>query len=129
MRRWLLTWSDRGADGPAPAHQGKRPAADRGPVLRLLDETHDTYHRAVVLATPAGLGRAQELAGELRARIAEVEVSVVDVVDPSDHAALFARLLPLARELDAAAERAKLDVLLSSGTPQAQTLWVILVQA
>jgi len=39
MRRTLLTWSDRGVDGPAPTHQTRRAASDRGPVLRMLDET------------------------------------------------------------------------------------------
>ncbi|HSK05160.1 MAG TPA: sigma-54 dependent transcriptional regulator [Kofleriaceae bacterium] len=129
MRRMLVTWSDRGVDGPAPAHQARRPPSDRGPVLRLLDETRDTYGRALVLTVRSGLARSHALAGELRERVADVEVRVVDVEDPSDYAALFARLAPLAGELDREAERWKIDVLLSSGTPQAQTLWVILVQA
>jgi two-component system, NtrC family, response regulator AtoC len=130
MQRMLLTWSDRGIDGPAPAHQAKRPASDRGPVLRLLDETarRDAYHRAVVLTVPAGLARAQALAGDMAAQVGTVEVRVVGVDDPSDHAALFAALGPLAAELERG-ERANVDVLLSSGTPQAQTLWVILVAA
>ena len=131
MRRHLVTWSDRGVDGPVPAHQAARPASDRGPVLRLLDESRDAYQRAVVLTVPAGLARTQALADAMRPRIAEVLVRVVEVEDPSDHAALFAQLAPLARELDGAADsgRARLDVLLSAGTPQIQTLWVILVQA
>src|SRR5690606_4132927 len=126
MRRMLVTWSDRGVDGPAPAHQARRPPSDRGPVLRLLDETRDTYGRALVLTVRSGLARSHALADELRERVADVEVRVVDVEDPSDHAALFAQLAPLASELDREAERWKIDVLLSSGTPQAQTLWVIL---
>jgi two-component system response regulator AtoC len=121
VRRMLLTWSDRGTDSQ------RRAAGDRGPVLRLVDETRETYHRALVLAVPAGLGSARALVDELRERIADVEVRVIPVEDPSDHAALFGELVPLARELDATPW--KLDVLLSAGTPQAQTLWVILVQA
>jgi DNA-binding NtrC family response regulator len=130
MQRMLLTWSDRGIDGPAPAHQGKRPASDRGPVLRLLDETarRDAYHRALVLTVPGGLARAQALADDMKAQVGAVEVRVVGVEDPSDYAALFAALGPLVAELDRD-ERMQLDVLLSSGTPQAQTLWVIFVQA
>ena len=116
----LLTWSDRGTDSQ------RRAAGDRGPILRLLDETRDTYHRALVLAVPTGVGAARALVDELCERIAEVELRVIAIDDPSDHAALFGELVPLARELDATA---KLDVLLSAGTPQAQTLWVILVQA
>ena len=130
MQRVLLTWSDRGIDGPAPAHQGKRPASDRGPVLRLLDETarRDAYHRALVLTVPGGLARAHALADDMKAQVGAVEVRVVGIEDPSDYAALFAALGPLVAELDRD-ERMHLDVLLSSGTPQAQTLWVIFVQA
>ncbi|MBX3160455.1 MAG: sigma-54-dependent Fis family transcriptional regulator [Deltaproteobacteria bacterium] len=131
MQRILVTWSDRGVDGPSPAHQVKRPATDRGPTLRLLDETprRDAYHRALVLTIPGGLARSHALAADLRAHVPLVEVRAIDVGDPSDYAALFARLVPIARELDALAEHARVDVLLSAGTPQAQTLWVILVQA
>ena len=130
MRRMLLTWSDRGVDGPAPAHHAPRPASDRGPVLRLLDETprRDSYDRALVLTTPGGLARAQALATDMKAQVEDVEVRVVAVDDPSDHAALFAALGPLVAELDRSTGP-PLDVLLSSGTPQAQTLWVIFVQA
>jgi len=130
MRRTLLTWSDRGVDGPAPAHQAKRPASDRGPVLRLLDETPPgaSYARALVLTVPGGLARAHTLAGDMKPQVGDVEVRVVPVDDPSDHAALFAALGPLVAEFDRV-PRPHLDVLLSSGTPQAQTLWVILVQA
>src|SRR6187401_3593750 len=116
MRRMLVTWSDRGIDGPAPAHQVQRPTSDRGPVLRLLDETTDTYHHALVLTVHKGLARAHQLADDLRARVREVEVRAVDVEDPSDYGALFAQLVPLAGELERAGR--KLDVLLSSGTPQ-----------
>jgi DNA-binding NtrC family response regulator len=129
MRRLLLTWSDRGTDGPPPAHHAGRPASDRGPVLRLLDETprRDAYHRALVLTVSGGVGRARALADEMKAQVGEIEVRAVDVADPSDHAALFAVLAPIAAEL--ARGSAAIDVLLSSGTPQVQTLWVILVQA
>src|SRR3954469_1260431 len=127
MRRTLLTWSDRGIDGPAPAHQAKRPATDRGPVLRLLDETprRDSYARAIVLTVPGGLARAQALADDMAAQAGTVDVRAVAVDDPSDYAALFAALAPLVAELERAG-LAHLDVLLSAGTPQAQTLWVIL---
>jgi len=129
----LLTWSDRGADGPAPGHHGVRAAADRGPVLRLLDETdrRHRYHRAIVLTTPGGRGRATTLARDMAAHVEHVDVREVAVDDPSDYAALYRQLVPLAAELErlTPAPGWKLDVLLSAGTPQAQTLWVILVQA
>jgi DNA-binding NtrC family response regulator len=129
MRRMLLAWSDRGIDGPVPSHQARRPASDRGPVLRLLDETSHAYQRATLLTVPNGLARTQALAEDMRAHVREVDIRVVEVDDPSDYGALFAQLGPLARELDRHADTYQLEILLSSGTPQAQTLWVILVQA
>src|SRR5262245_40900891 len=100
MRRMLLTWSDRGIDGPAPAHQARRPASDRGPVLRLLDETprRDSYHRALVLTVPGGLARAHALAADMKLQVGDVDVRVVPLEDPSDYAALFAALGPLVAE-------------------------------
>jgi DNA-binding NtrC family response regulator len=133
VRRLLLTWSDRGIDGPRPAHQAERPAADRGPVMRLVDETERRarYHRAVILTVPRGRAKAQGLAAELASHVETIEIRDVAVDDPSDHAALFAQLAPLVAELErgAPAPTWQIDVLLSAGTPQAQTLWVILVQA
>ncbi len=132
----LLTWSDRGVDGRAPAHQMRRPDSDRGPVIRLLEQSEpasgcEVYQRALVLTVPEGRARAEALATEMQGFVGQVEVRVIAIDDPSDYAALFQRLVPLASELERTApgEQWKLDVLLSSGTPQAQTLWVILVQA
>jgi DNA-binding NtrC family response regulator len=117
----LLTWSDRGA-GPR-AHHAPRPADDAGPVLRLLAH-QPRYERMIVLSTPAGLIGARGLVADAGERVGRVELRLLDVDDPSDHAALFEALGPLVAEVDGPA-----DVLLSAGTPQAQTLWVILVQA
>src|SRR5689334_10295657 len=130
MRRMLLAWSDRGVDGPTPAHQARRPASDRGPVLRLLDETprREGYHRALLLTVPGGLARAHALAEDMKAHVGDVEVRVIPVEDPSDYAGLFGALRPLIAELESGGGP-PIDVLLSSGTPQAQTLWVIFVQA
>lgn len=132
VKRLLLTWSDRGVEGPAPAHQAKRPASDRGPVLRLLEDpgTH-RYDRALVLTVPKGLRRAEALAHDMKRHVAEVDVRAVSLDDPSDYAALFVELAPLASEVEATCPSSKwnVDVLLSAGTPQAQTIWVILAQA
>jgi two-component system, NtrC family, response regulator AtoC len=130
-RRLLLTWSDRGIEGPAPAHHRERPAADRGPILRLLEHTErrHRYDRAVVLTVPRGQGPAQRLAAEMREHVPDVDVRQLAVSDPSDYAALFTELSPLVDELGRAADPWHTDVLLSAGTPQAQTLWVILVKA
>jgi DNA-binding NtrC family response regulator len=129
-RRLLVTWSDRGVDGPAPSHHQTRAAADRGPVLRLLEHTErrHRYARALVLTVPRGEPRARALATEMAAHVPEVEVRALAVEDPSDYAALFAALTPLVAELSRG-ESWEVDLLLSAGTPQAQTLWVIFVQA
>jgi len=133
VKRLLLTWSDRGIEGPAPAHQAKRPATDRGPVLRLLTETEKAkrYDRALVLTVPRGLSLARALATDMREHIEEVDVRSVPLEDPSDYRELFSLLATLAREIERSyTEPAwQVDVLLSAGTPQAQTLWVILSQA
>jgi DNA-binding NtrC family response regulator len=128
MARTLVTWSDRGVAGPKPAHHGARPARDRGPVIRLVDqpELAGQYETAIVLATTAGLQPAKELVGELRDRIATVELMQVELRDPSDYAELFRALEPV---VDRLARHRELDLLLSAGTPQMQTLWLILVKA
>lgn len=130
-KRALLTWSDAGTLGPRPAHHAPRPTADRGPVLRLLDQPESRYDAAWVLTIPTGEAPARELADRIQALGPTAFVHVVDLPDPSDYAALFAALGPLAAD----ARRAfpgptwTTDILLSAGTPQSQTLWVILVQA
>ncbi|WP_437925549.1 RNA repair transcriptional activator RtcR family protein [Sorangium sp. So ce291] len=131
MNRLLLTWSDAGTLGPAPAHQGRRPEGDRGPVLRLLDQEESRYDAIVVLTIPAGEAPSRALVERARERAPRVELRVVDVDDPSDHAKLFRALGKLSAKLKRAFPPAAwaTDVLLSAGTPQAQTLWVILVQA
>ncbi|MGK4002195.1 sigma-54 dependent transcriptional regulator [Sorangium sp. So ce1036] len=131
MNRLLLTWSDAGTLGPAPAHQGRRPDSDRGPVQRLLDQDESRYDAIVILTIPAGEAPSRALAERARARAPRVELRVVDVDDPSDHAKLFRAVGPLAGQLKRAFPEAgwAIDVLLSAGTPQAQTIWVILVQA
>ncbi|MEZ4400885.1 MAG: sigma-54 dependent transcriptional regulator [Kofleriaceae bacterium] len=133
VKRLLVTWADRGVDGPAPSHHVARPAGDRGPVLRLLDETERRarYHRAIVLTVPRGLARATALASDMASQVGAVEVREIAVEDPSDYHALWQALVPLAADLERTAPAGgwHIDVLLSAGTPQAQTVWVLLVQA
>jgi two-component system, NtrC family, response regulator AtoC len=126
----LLAWSDRGVEGPSPSHHARRPASDRGPVLRLLeqDESRGRYGELWVLTTPAGEGPARALMREAEPLVGRVELRALPVDDPSDYNWLFRALRPIAREIGRGAER-PIDVLLSSGTPQVQTLWVVLVQA
>jgi DNA-binding NtrC family response regulator len=128
MIRTLVTWSDRGRDGPSPAHHGPRPSSDRGPVLRLV-EHGEGWDRALVLTTDDGRRSAAGLVRELReVGLSEVELRVLDIEDPTDHAQLFSALTPLVTEFAEHADRC-IDVCLSAGTPQMQTLWVILVEA
>src|SRR5262245_6313710 len=54
VKRALLTWSDAGTIGPAPAHQGPRPGTDRGPIRRLLDQDESRYDAIWLLTIPAG---------------------------------------------------------------------------
>ncbi|MEL6341822.1 MAG: sigma-54 dependent transcriptional regulator [Myxococcota bacterium] len=124
-RRKLLAWSDRGVSGPKPHYHRPR-ARDRGPVMRLVEQTDTPYTEVEVLSTPPGADNAQLLLADLRAQDIAASLTILDVWDPSDHAQLFAALAPLvARHRHHPA----LDVVLSSGTPQMQTMWVILVQA
>ncbi|MEM7245813.1 MAG: sigma-54 dependent transcriptional regulator [Acidobacteriota bacterium] len=123
--RHLLTWSDRGEPRRQGAPRHERPARDEGPVLRLLREG-ERYAAATVVTTEAGERRAQGLVAEMESLVEEVKLVTVDVPDPSDHARVFEVLAPLARELSG---RDSLDVLLSAGTPQVQTIFVVLVKA
>jgi DNA-binding NtrC family response regulator len=123
----LLTWTDR-AGGRVPDHHGPRPASDRGPILRLVDQRERDYTRIVVLCMPRSRAVTDALADELRGEraAARVELLELPVDDPSDYAQLFAALGEALHEL---APLGRCDVLLSAGTPQMQTLWVILVEA
>ncbi len=126
MAKTLLTWSDR-TGGRIPDHHGPRPTSDRGPILRLLEHGDTPYSRVVLLCIPRSRDPSEQLATELRSLVARVELLELDVDDPSDYAQLFTALGPALAE--SLADKAECDVLLSAGTPQMQTLWVILVEA
>jgi two-component system, NtrC family, response regulator AtoC len=128
MARGLVTWSDRGVTGGT----GRLGAAhDEGPVLRLLRQPEaGPYEKVWVLASREGRAGAERLVSDLARFAPDAELRVLNVSDPSDYARLFKALAPVVEELTgAAASGWELDVLLSAGTPQAQTLWVIFVQA
>jgi len=95
--------------------------------MRLLTQPDaPRYDRALVLTTPAGEGPARQLIADMEGRVGQAALRALPVNDPSDHAALFAALGPALAGLD---PDAAVDVVLSAGTPQAQTMWVILVAA
>ena len=128
MARGLVTWSDRGVTGRTGRGDG---AHDEGPVLRLLRQPEaGPYGKVWVLSSREGKAGAERLVSELDRFSPAAELRVLNVGDPSDYARVFKALGPVVEELtEAVASGWELDVLLSAGTPQAQTLWVILVQA
>lgn len=100
--------------------------------MRLMaqPESQGRYDRVVVLTIPAGVQPARELVQELNTIGAAAELVAVDVADPTDYGQLFFALGPIIqRERASTLTDRQRDVLLSAGTPQMQTLWVILVQA
>jgi two-component system response regulator AtoC len=119
--RLLLTWSD--------WHEGRTQSplgsGDLGPVRRLLAVSKTPYDAIHILAARRDRQAARAFAAEVGGE-SDVEVLTLDVTDPSDHAQLFAALGPVVAGLPAGAD---IDVLLSAGTPQAQTMWVVLVKA
>ena len=115
--RTLLTWTDRPA-GPL-AHHRPRPGDD-GPVRRLVAH-QPPYDRVLVLTSEASLPGARKLAAALD----HAELRLIPITDPSDHRQLFEGVGPLLEEL----RGQPVDVVLSAGTPQAQTIWVIAMQA
>ena len=125
--RSLVTWSDRGTRTRAAEHHGARPASDVGPLLRMLrSDDCPAYAHVTLLSTGEGAAAADELAVEVRDHVEEVERRTLDVRDPSNYRELFSVLSPLTGQLG---RRPNLDVVLSAGTPQMQTVWVLLVQA
>jgi len=103
-------------------------------LLESADQSSDRpYERALVLATTDGEQPAQPLLVELRARIADVQLVTVKLRDPSDHAELFRVLSPIVQRLTMEGRppgrEPSIDVLLSAGTPQMQSLWLILVKS
>ncbi|MEM6929284.1 MAG: RNA repair transcriptional activator RtcR family protein, partial [Myxococcota bacterium] len=120
----LWTWSDRGISSRSVEHLRPR-GDDRGPVMRLVAHRDREYERATVLTTPQGEARSQTLVADLETALphARVGCRVLEVADPSDHRQLFGAVA------DAVVGAGRSDIVLSAGTPQAQTIWVILVQA
>src|SRR5688572_12075187 len=62
--RLLLTWSDRSSLDSSRSHRVTRGAADRGPLVRLLEqkESRRAYDAAWVLTTPPHEAATHELA-------------------------------------------------------------------
>ncbi len=124
MSRCLLTWSDRTVS-PRKTPPLRHGAPDRGPVLRLLSNTEVDYRHVRLLTSPLGESPARELLAQLHAKGLTADLRILPISDPSDHGQIFRALHGVTDGLPAV----PLDVCLSAGTPQMQTLWVIMVEA
>lgn len=123
--RLLLTWSDRSVLSSPRSHRTKSPPGDHGPLVRLLQqkESRGAYDALWVLTTAAQVEATRALLAEAKRHVAEQRLFVLSVDDPSDHELLFRALMPV---LDEIPDDAEVTTVLSAGTPQAQTLWVVL---
>ena len=111
---------DRGGRAlPAGALVLPATAADSTPRGRFARAAAELQR--LLLGYDADAGAARAILDGWRAAAAELPVD-----DPSDYAQLFTALGEVLRELE---PLGRCDVLLSAGTPQMQTLWVILVEA
>jgi DNA-binding NtrC family response regulator len=126
--RLLLTWSDRSSLDDAKSHRVRRPDADRGPLLRLLEqpESRRAYDVAWVLTTPPHEQVTSALVESMRRHVPKVELRVLPVDDPSDYEQIFRAVAPLCQRIP---KDADVTTVLSAGTPQMQTIWVVLVKA
>ncbi len=122
----LLTWSDRGIGKPA-RHHGPRPSHDLGPIRRMLstENYRRRYEDIYLLCSEKGQAAAELLQAEIDAMGLRTHIISLPLKDPSNHQELFNALKPLVQRLSGT----KVDVLLSAGTPQMQTLWVVLIKA
>ncbi len=96
--------------------------------MRFTDQSESIglYSEAMILTTQAGEIPARALVTQLRKVIAKVDLVILPLRDPSDYSELFHVLESVVQSL---AKRKSIDVLLSAGTPQMQTLWFVLVKA
>ncbi len=96
--------------------------------MRLVEqpESAGVYAKALVLTSEAGEAPARALLDELSEHIADVELVTVALTDPSDYAELFAGLQSTLTTLS---RLSAVDVLLSAGTPQMQTVWFVAIKA
>ncbi len=124
MARCLLTWSDRTIT-PRGVPAIRHGSPDRGPVLRLLQHSEVEYRHVRLLTSPQGEPSARELLADIHGRGLFADLRIVPITDPTDHGQIFRSLHGVTDGLPGV----PLDVCLSAGTPQMQTLWVIMVEA
>jgi len=87
-------------------------------------ERMGAYGHAIILTTRDGSAQAAQLVAELHAEVQTVEVRECELADPSNYQGVFEVTRRAVTDL-----RGDTDVVLSAGTPQMQTVWVVLVKA
>lgn len=104
-----------------------------GPILTLLK--FESFNKIYLLYTGADsnyLHRAQHLREEINRRGIPGVVSLValNITDPTDYESLYLIMHDAGRSIiENQSEKLDVSVLLSSGTPQMQTCWLLLVQS
>ncbi len=102
-----------------------------GPVLTLLQER--TFPFIYIFTTPNTIENAQKLQEEIarRSTITHTCIFNIDIPDPTDYEELFIHMDKLCREIKAKHKKQKAAyyIAISSGTPQMQTIWVLLSQS
>ena len=131
MRSVLITWTDRGGERPrqpSAPRRHRRSGASAAPAA-AAGAGRALPHRLAADDSPGAGGQPRARAA-LRAQVEKVEIRELSVTDPRTTAScLLSWGRCVARSDAAIAPRAGTWMCCSAGMPQAQTLWVILVQA
>ncbi|MEM9861523.1 MAG: sigma-54 dependent transcriptional regulator [Myxococcota bacterium] len=91
--------------------------------MRLVNAPESkSYDHVIVLFTEEGRRGATELVRDLHPR--STEVRLVALADPSNYAEVFSAAKAITADLNG-----PVDIVLSAGTPQMQTVWVVLTKA
>lgn len=128
-RKILLSWSGRGRE-PYTFRSGR---SEPGAHLQLLRDSGYAgfFDHHLLLAVPETLADSEHLVRELMtiARPVQTEIKVLRLANPTDHLEIAYALARFLEEADRATRLLdhELYVLLNTGTPQMQTVWVTLV--
>jgi hypothetical protein len=128
-KKILLSWSGLGRE-PFTFRAGR---SEPGAHLQLLRDSDyaGTFDRHLLLAVPETLADAELLVRELKAipKPVQTEIKVLRLGNPTDHLEItyaLARLFEEADDTDRLLDH-ELCVLLNTGTPQMQSVWITLV--
>lgn len=127
-KKILLSWSGRGRE-PFTFRGGR---SEPGAHLQLLRDSEfaGVFDRHILLAVPETLDDCERLLRELLGvpKPVPTEIKVLRLADPTDHLEVAYALARFFEQADAGADLLDHDlyVLLNTGTPQMQTVWVTL---